>query len=148
METAGEVRSRRDLERHIGISSFARTHVPGIEKILRPLREHLKRAKSLCLLVSDWGVISSSVRSAYRSCLGYHVPLSFVNERFSKFLLYTDWTDFHIVYMLFGVSAGTGNTKLLGIGSHMLPMTTSNYLGELNGIVIALKKTRRLRGHY
>jgi len=142
----GEVCSRRDLERHIGILSFARTHVPEVEKILRPLREHLKRAKSLRLLVSDWGFISSSVRSAYRSCLGGHVPLSFVNDRFSKFLLYTDWTDFHIGYMLFGVSAETGNTKLVDIGSHGLPMTTSSYLGELTGIVIALKKTRRLRG--
>jgi len=49
--------------------------------------------------------------------------------------------------MLFGVSTETGMKKLLDLGSHSLQATTSSYLGELNGTVIALKKTRRLRGN-
>jgi len=142
----GEVNSRRDLERHIGILSFARTHIPSIETILYPLRNHLKRSKSMRIFQSEWGLISQCVRRAYRLCLDCQTPLSLARDRFSEFLLFTDWTDFHTGYMLFGVSTETGTKKLLDLGSHRLPMTTSSYLGELNGIVIALKKTRRLRG--
>jgi len=40
-----------------------------------------------------------------------------------------------------------GSKKLLDVGSHTLPMTTSSYLGELSEITVALKKTRRLRGN-
>jgi len=143
----GNVSSRRELEKHIGVLSFARSHVPSIEKILNPLRNHLIRVKSKQLNTSEWGLISDCVYCAYQSCLDCHVPLSLSNDRFSEFLLFTDWTDFHIGYMLFGVSAYTGAKKLLDLGSHRLHMTTSSYLGELNGIVIALKKTRRLRGN-
>jgi len=143
----GEVRSRRDLERHIGVLSFARTHVPSIELFLRPMREFLSRAKAEKLTAEEWGLISKRVRETYKSCLDCHQPLSLVREHFSRFLLFTDWTDLHVGYMLFGVSADSGARKLVDLGSHSLPSTTSSYLGELNGIVIALKKTRRLRGN-
>jgi len=143
----GEVRSRKDLERHIGILSFARTHVPDIELFLCPMRKQLLRAKTQRLNNKEWEMISECVRDTYRSCLDCHQSLSLVQDRFSRFLLFTDWTDFHVGYMLFGEVAESGARKLLDVGSHCLPMTTSSYLGELNGIVIALKKTRRLRGN-
>jgi len=143
----GEIRSRRELERHIGILSFARTHIPDIELLLRPLRRLLLRVKTTRICLPEWQVITDRVRDVYRSCLEGHRALSLSNDAFSRFLLFTDWTDFHTGYMLFGVSATTGAKKLLDIGSHTLPVTTSSYLGELNGIIIALKKTRRLRGN-
>jgi len=145
-EQLGEINSRRELERHIGILSFARTHVPDTELLLRPLRECLSRAKTKSITKSDWILISTRVRDAYRSCLNCQVSLAMSNDQFSRFLLFTDWTDFHTGYMLFGISMSSGAKKLLDIGSHSLPMTTSSFLGELNGIITALKKTRRLRG--
>ena len=60
---------------------------------------------------------------------------------------YTDWTDFHVGYQLYGVKEGDKSLRLLDIGSHTLPETTSSYLGELKGIVLAMKKTRSIRGH-
>jgi len=143
----GETRSRRELERHIGILSFARSHVPNVELFLRPLRRHLAEAKSSRLSTQKWVLISERVREVYRSCLNCHVPLSLANDCFSRFLLFTDWTDFHVGYMLFGVAADSGAKKLLDIGSHVMKETTSSFLGELSGIVTALKKTKRLRGH-
>jgi len=143
----GEIKSRRELERHIGILSFARTHIPDIELLLRPLRRLLLRVKTMRICLPEWQVITERVREVYRSCLERHRSLSLANDSFSRFLLFTDWTDFHTGYMLFGVSATTGAKKLLDIGSHTLPMTTSSYLGELNGIISALKKTRRIRGN-
>jgi len=143
----GKVQSRRELEKHIGILSFARSHVPDIEIFLRPVRKYLSRAKVERLLEADWEIITKCVRDTYKSCLDCHQPLSLMRDRFSRFLLFTDWTDFHVGYMLFGVAAESGTRKLIDVGSHCLPETTSSYLGELNGIVIALKKTRRLRGN-
>jgi len=143
----GETRSRRELERHIGILSFARSHVPDVELFLRPLRRHLSEAKSSKLSPEKWVLISDRVREVYRSCLNCHVPLSLANDCFSRFLLFTDWTDFHVGYMLFGVAADSGAKKLMDIGSHVMAETTSSFLGELSGIVTALKKTKRLRGH-
>jgi len=146
-EQLGEIRSRRALEKHIGILSFARSHVPDVELSLRPLRRHLAEAKSGRLSSEKWDGISNRVREVYRSCLNCHVPLSLANDLFSRFLLFTDWTDFHVGYMLFGVTAGSGAKKLLDLGSHVMAETTSSYLGELEGIITALKRTRRLRGH-
>jgi len=143
----GETRSRRELERHIGILSFARSHVPDVELFLRPLRRHLAEAKAGRLSPKEWVVISDRVRDVYRSCLNCHLPLSLANDRFSQFLLFTDWTDFHVGYMLFGVSAESGTEKLIDLGSHVMAETTSSFLGELNGIITALKKTKRLRGY-
>jgi len=143
----GRVQSRRELEKHIGILSFARTHVPDIERLLHPMRKYLQRAKSKRLTESDWVLITQCVRDTYTSCLECHQSLALVRDRFSRFLLFTDWTDFHIGYMLFGVTAESGTKKLIDVGSHCVKSTTSSYLGELNGIVIALKRTRRLRGN-
>jgi len=143
----GETRSRRELERHIGILSFARSHVPDVELLLRPLRRHLAEAKSSKLSHDKWALISDHVRDVYRSCLNCHVPLSLANDLFSRFILFTDWTNFHVGYMLFGVTAESGEKKLLDLGSHGMKETTSSFLGELSGIVTALKKTKRLRGH-
>jgi len=146
-EQLGEVRSRRTLEKHIGILSFARSHVPDIELSLRPLRRHLTEAKTGKLSSESWDRISEQVREVYRYCLRCHVPLSLANDQFSHFLLFTDWTDFHVGYMLFGIAAGSGDKKLLDLGSHVMTENTSSYLGELEGIITALKKTRRIRGH-
>jgi len=109
----GEVRSRRDLERHIGVLLFARTHIPDIELFLRPMREHLSKAKVERLSEKEWGLISKRVRDTYKSCLDCHQSLSLIRDRFSRFLLFTDWTDFHVGYMLFVVSTETGMRKLL-----------------------------------
>lgn len=35
---------------------------------------------------------------------------------------------------------------LLDVGSHVMPMATGSFLGELKGVVLALKKTRSIRG--
>lgn len=58
----GQVHSRKLLEKHIGILSFARTHIPSVELLLRPLRTLLKEAKSRAFTSSDWDKTTSLVR--------------------------------------------------------------------------------------
>lgn len=147
MAQIGEVRSRRELERHVGILSFARTHVPDVELALRPMRNWVKEAKTKTIEAARWQEITEGVKKTYRRCIRAQRELSLANGNFSRFQLYTDWTDHHTGYMLIGVDAVSGDKRLLDIGSHTLPMTASSFLGELDGIVCALKKTRRLRGN-
>ena len=59
-----------------------------------------------------------------------------------------DWSGTHIGFVLFGfLSSGCEQRQRLDIGSSKLvDHRTSSYLGELSGVVYALKKTRALRG--
>lgn len=145
-EQLGRVASRPTLEKHIGILSFARTHVPKVEMILRPLRNWLKIVKSRTLNALDWKKVTQSVNEAYEHCLKTHSILSLPNRTFSKYLLYTDWADYHMGYMLFGYDGAAQNHCLLDIGSHVMPKASSSFLGELKGIVAALERTRSIRG--
>ena len=142
----GEVRSRKCLERHVGILSFARTHIPFVEQALKPLRALLQKSKTIEFTTEAWKMVTTAVRTAYEQSLNLQVPLTLFNECFSQFSLYTDWTDYHLGYMLFGKETHSSCERLLDVGSKMLAMTTSSYLGELKGVEYALRQTKAIRG--
>jgi len=147
LQQLGPIGSRKDLEKHIGILSFCRTHVPHIESVMIPLRKFLKVAQSRQVTESEWKAITTSVHTAYEKALKSAVPLSLSNCQFSQFLLYTDWTDHRMGYLLFGVKVSHGSECLLDLGSSTVTdVTSSSFLGELRGIVYALKHTKTLRG--
>lgn len=145
-EQLGEVDSRRSLERHIGILSFARTHILGTECILRSLRTLLKRVKERKFGQLEWNHVTKAVHDAYSKCLGNTVSLYLPNHCFTQYDLYTDWTDYHIGYMLFGYDSAGKQRCLLDVGSYVMSMATGSFLGEMKGIVKALKETRSIRG--
>jgi len=52
--TFGELRSWKDLERMIGVVSYARRTIPDVERLLLPLRAALKEAKRVQKNVAWW----------------------------------------------------------------------------------------------
>ena len=140
----GKTTTRKELEKHIGILSFARTHVPNVEVILRPLRQWLKRVKSEEVGEGTWKIINLAVRRAYESSLSDQVALSRVSDSFDGFVLYTDWTDWHIGYMLFGECRNGAGLELVDLGSLTMKEMTSSYLGECQERVSVLLRTRSI----
>ena len=60
------------------------------------------------------------------------------------FVVETDWISGCSVYMLFACSEG--EEKLVDLGSRSRLLATSSYLGELDAVVWACKRTKAFRG--
>ena len=144
-ETLGEIRTVKDLERVIGIISYARKTIKGTEKILSNLRQDLKELKK--------GKISDQ----WFDMLNHHIEETFAEINLNmeqivlpgcspqSFVLETDWSGDYSGYMLFA-ELSNGEKALVDLGSKKNGNIVSSYLGELEAVVWACKKTKAYRG--
>ena len=146
MQEIGEVRSIKDLERVIGILSYSRRCVKGVERILGPLREDLKTFKAGD--ISDkWRLeLNQKVHDAFRSALDNVQWLTlpgFDSDRFI-FKIESDWSSGYAGYLLYACQGD--EVRLVDLGSRAHGLNVSSYLGELDAIVWASKRTKAYRG--
>ena len=144
MEQLGRVRNVNDLERIIGIISYARHFIKATELILAPLRSDLKDLKKGRLLEKDLEGVNLRVEEAFKSVHSNILELSVLGLHPTRFMLETDWSQGHVGYMLFAILSN-GQKCLVDIGSKT-NVYGSSYLGELKGIVWACRQTKAYRG--
>ncbi len=113
-----------------------------------PLRNRLTQAKCNVADEDWWAETQRTTYEAFSEALSRCEKVALANREFVRYELYSDWSGSHIGYVLFGLpSSGRGEKQLLDIGSSKLEdQRSSSYLGELRGLVYALKKTKPLRG--
>ena len=144
MEQIGCVRNVNDLERIIGVISYARHVVQATEDILVHLRNDMKTLKKNFLDTAQLKEIDGHVEEAFRRVHSNIKDLTVLGLHPKKFILETDWSEGHIGYMLFA-ELSDGRKCLVDIGSKS-GVHGSSYLGELKGIVWACKQTKAYRG--
>ncbi len=146
MEEVGQVRSVKELERVIGIISYARRAIKDVELILGPLRHDLKTLKKGEVTPGWWREVDWHVKKAFEGCLlnvqWLILPGCEADEY--VFELETDWSSGHSGYMLFAKKGD--EERLIDLGSQAHGSATSSYLGELDTIQWACKRTKALRG--
>ena len=143
----GEIRTIKDLQRIISVISYAHHCVKDVEMVLGPFREDLKEFKAKSVS-EDW--IEALNRKVDKA-----LALSIENVRWlilpgvetSKFFfqLDSDWSSKYAGYMLFACK--DGEDRLVDMGSRAQPIATSSYLGELDALVWACKRTKAFRGN-
>ena len=146
MEQLGPIRTVNDLERVIGIISYARRVIRGTEEILTPLRKDLRKLKhEECS--HDWfRELDQHVLEAFQKVYTNMKELTVPGvERPMEFRLETDWSKGFAGYMLFAILPD-GQECLVDIGSTATTYGGSSYLGELSAIVWACKRTKAYRG--
>ena len=146
MQEIGFISTIKGLERVIGILSYSRRCIKDTEKILGPLREDLRRFKS-GIVDSSWlEQMNERVRDAFRQALDslYWLVLPGMEVDQFEFRIESDWSSGHSGYMLFGCRGK--EQRLLDLGSRAHGLVTSSYLGELDAIVWACKRTKSYRG--
>ena len=146
MQEIGFISSIKGLERVIGILSYSRRCIRDTEKILGPLREDLRRFKSGTVDDSWLSQMNERVKDAFHQALDnlHWLILPGMNVDQFEFIIESDWSSGHSGYMLFGCR--DGEQRLLDIGSRAHGLVTSSYLGELDAIVWACKRTKAYRG--
>ena len=145
MAEIGEVSSIKGLERVIGIISYARRVVKGSEKILGPLREDLKYAKKHKPDDEWWSKVNVHVKDAFTKALEKIQFLTVPGIEAVKFILETDWSSDYSGYLLFAEDK-QGDLHLVDVGSKVGMKAASSYLGELDTVVWACKRTKAYRG--
>ena len=145
MKEVGVVKGIKDLERIIGILSYARRTVKNVEVILHTLREDLRKMKNGEISEEDLDKINQHVSAAFQSALDNLVWLSLPASDAEEyvFVINSDWANGHAGYMLF--ARKNGEEKLIDIGSKRAKKSSS-YLGELDAIQWACQRTKALRG--
>ena len=144
-EQLGPIRTVNDLERVIGIISYARRVIQSTEEILAPLREDLKILKHGKISESWFRELDEHVAEAFRRVHTNTKQLCVPGVQPIEFRLETDWSKGHAGYMLFAILA-SGRECLVDIGSTATVQGGSSYLGELSAIVWACKQTKAYRG--
>ena len=142
----GRIETIKDLERIIGVISYTRRCVKDVEMILGPLREGLKTFKS-GKVSEEWiESLNEKVKSALeKAILNVHwLTLPGMEAKQFVFVIESDWSSKHEGYMLF--ASRDGEERLLDIGSRMQKSAVSSYLGELDALVWACKRTKASRG--
>ena len=145
MKEIGEVSSIKGLERVIGIISYARRVVKGSEKILGPLREDLKYAKNHEPSDEWWSTVNDHIQEAFAGALEKIQFLTVPGIEAVKFILETNWSSDYSGYLLFAKDK-SGELHLLDVSSKVGMKAASSYLGELDTIVWACKRTKAYRG--
>ena len=146
MAEMGEVRTIKDLERVIGIISYARRCVKDVEVILGPLQEGLKTFKDGKVSEEWLRRLNEQVKEALRGAIENAHWLVFLggkSDRFA-FTIESDWSSKYARHMLF--ASRNGEERLLDMGSRRQKIISSSYLGELDALVWACKRTKALRG--
>ena len=144
-ESLGNVRAIKELERVIGIISYARRVIKGTEKILAPLRSDLKTLKKGGVSGQWFRMLDEHVKGALEGALENMRDLMVPGCDPVSFTLETDWSGGFSGYMLF-VTLSNGKGALVDLGSKTNGVMMSSYLGELDAIVWACKKTKAYRG--
>ena len=144
-ESLGPVQTIRDLERVIGIISYARRVIKGTEEILAPLRRDLKDFKKGGVTEQWLGLVNEHVGEVLEKALANMKELMVPGCDPISFTLETDWSGGFSGYMLF-VKMSNGNEELVDLGSKKNGVVMSSYLGELDAVVWACKKTKAFRG--
>ena len=121
-----------------------RTNV-NTEKILGPLREDLRSFKSGSVIDVWKTEINCHVREAFEQALDNveWLVLQGVDVGHFTFVVETDWSSGCFGYMLF--ACFEGEEKLFDLGSRSRLLATSSYLGELDAIIWACKRTKAFK---
>ena len=131
----GEVRTIKDLERVMGIISYARRCGMSVEVVLGPLRESLKVFKDGNISEEWLRLLNEQVKDALRKAIvnvHWLVLPSGKSDRFA-FTIESDWSSKYAGYMLF--VSRNGEEKLLDMGSWRQKIVSSSYLSELDALV-------------
>lgn len=129
----------------IGIIPYSRRVIKGMEKILGPLIQNLKKIKK-GHVTEEWiKEMNERVKEPLSNALERMVSLAFPGEEAQEFILETDWSGDYSRYMLFALWED-GSLKLVDLGSRVGMRTASFYLGELDTIQWACKRTKAYRG--
>ena len=145
MENVGKVSNIKDLERVIGIISYARRTIQKTEEVLAPLRQDLKILKKGNVSEQWFEELNSKVLNAFNSAFENMKDLMLPGCIPNEFILETDWSGNFSGYMLFATLANE-KKALIDLGSRTNTRITSSYLGELDAIIWACKKTKAFRG--
>ena len=145
MNEIGVVTSIKGLERVIGIISYTRRVIKGSEVILGPLREDLKYAKKHETTGDWWSKVNEHIKVAFGEALDKVQFLSVPGMKAKRYILETDWSSDYSGYLLFAQD-NQGKMHLMDIGSKVGMKAASSYLGELDTIVWACKRTKAFRG--
>ena len=142
----GEIRTIKDLERIIGVISYARRCVKDVEVILGPLREDLKEFKAKSVSESWINTLNQKVDKALALSIENVRWLILPGVETAKFTfqLESDWSSKYAGYMLFACK--DGEERLVDMGSRAQPIAMSSYLGELDALVWACKRTKAFHG--
>ena len=142
----GKASTMEDLERVIGAISYARHCVKGVEMILGPLREGLRTFK-VGEVTEDWlrMLNEQAKESLEKAIVNVHwLVLPGGNSDRFAFVIEFDWSSKHAGFILF--ASRNGEEKILDMGSRRQKMVSSSYLGELDALVWACKRTKAFRG--
>ena len=146
MNEIGVVDSLKRLESVIGVLSYARRCIVSIERILGPLRQSLSDWKKHSFSVEQIKAVQKQVEAAFGQALDNLKWLVLPGAEADRyvFTLESDWSSGFCGYLLFVEKNGL--EKLVDIGSRAVKKVTSSYLGELEAIVWACKRTKAFRG--
>ena len=143
----GRIETIKDLERIIGVISYARRCIKDVEMILGPLRNALKEFKAK-KVSDDWiEELNTKVDVALGQAVDnvqWLILPGVVADKFT-FVIESDWSSKYAGYMLF--ASKNGEDHLIDLGSRSQPIATSSYLGELDALVWACKRTKAFRGN-
>ena len=144
-KSIGWVSDIRGQERAIGIISYARRVVKKTEEILAPLWEDLKILKKETP-EKEWFVgLNDRIQEALSKAIDYTEWLTLPGCAADSFVLETDWSGEYSGYLLFAKQCSQ-EKSLVDLGSKVAMKAASSYLGELDTIVWACKKTKAYRG--
>ena len=144
-EALGWVSDIKGQERAIGILSYARKIVKKTEEILAPLREDLKILKRETP-DEEWFIgLNDRIQIALAQAIDYAEWLTLPGCTADSFVLETDWSGDFSGYLLFA-RQNYLEKSLVDLGSKVAIKAASSYLGELDTIIWACKKTKSYRG--
>lgn len=143
-DTFGELKCWKDLERMIGVLSYARRTIPHIERLLSPLRGAMRDSRSKRRERAWWKTTDEFCKRTFKEIMERQVFLHLPAMEVSAYVLETDWADGYAGYLLFAQTKG--ERLLCDLGSKKMAEHTSSFLGELRAVVWGCQSTKALRG--
>ena len=144
VQQLGEVEHWKDLERLIGVLSYLRRTVVGMERLLAPLRQLYADARHSARTGAWWQEAKAEVWQVLMRVLDRQVLLALPGSAAPQYVLETDWSGEHAGYLLWARTQQVQH--LVDLGSKRIVEATSSFLGELKAVVWACKTTKALRG--
>lgn len=140
----GDINTWKSLERLVGVISYARRTIIGVEPMLAEIRECLKEAKMNKRSEEWWNEVAGKAKCLMAMALDKQQFLSLPGLETTAYILETDWSNGYGGYMLYALSQG--RLLLCDIGSKRIPEMSSSFLGELRALTWACKSTKAYRG--
>ena len=140
----GRIETKRDLQSLLGTLKVARHFVPGLSQKTAGLQKLLLAMASSSLGTEEKEQAHELAKKAWGEVLESCVTVQMAMPEKARFELYTDWSTEAMGYVLF--AEGEDGRHITDINSTRAVERTavSSFLGELRGIVWALKKTRHI----